>query len=173
MGVFAALFLITFIVGLAVLIGTAVFGELELGDGDGPLGGLLSVTAIATTLFGWGASGLVLSAAGDLTGAVVALLSLAPAAGLVYLFRGMLLPWLARQQSNSQDARAAYAGRTGSVLVAIPANGWGEVSFLDAAGALTRAKAVTAEPEGIGKGQDIYIAEVDQDYVHVVAIPAL
>lgn len=173
MGVFAALFLITFVVGLAVLVGTAVFGELEIGDGDGPLGGLLSVTAVSTVLFGWGASGLLLDAASDLPDLVVALLAVAPAAGLLLVFRGLLLPWMARQQSNSHAGRTAYIGRTGQVRVAIPADGWGEVTFLDESGALTAAKAVTAEPAGIAAGHEVYIADVDADAVHVVAIEPL
>lgn len=170
MGLFAALFLIAFVVGLAVLIGTAIFGELEIGDGDGLFGGLLSITAIATFLFGWGAAGLLLSAAGDLPDVFVALLALLPAAGLVGVFRGLLLPWMARQQSNSHGGRETYIGRTGHARIAIPADGWGEVVFLDEAGALTAAKAVTAEPDGIAAGQEIYIAEVEDDVVHVVAI---
>ncbi|WP_024795171.1 hypothetical protein [Tomitella biformata] len=173
MGIFAALFLITFVVGLAVLIGTAVFGELEISDADGPLGGLLSVTSASTLLFGWGASGLVLAAASDLPHPIVALLAIAPAASLLFVFRGLLLPWMARQQSNSHASRTAYIGRTGQVRVAIPADGWGEVTFLDEDGALTAAKAVTAEPAGITIGQEVYIADVDADVVHVVAITPL
>ena len=52
-------------------------------------------------------------------------------------------------------------------------DGWGEVSFVDSDGNRVRSRAKTAEPAALAKSTPVYIADVDADYVHVVAVPDL
>jgi hypothetical protein len=59
----------------------------------------------------------------------------------------------------------------GTVTLEVPVDGWGEVAFVDSDGTRVRARAVTAEPEALSKTTRVYIADVDADYVHVVAVP--
>jgi hypothetical protein len=93
------------------------------------------------------------------------------AVALVAALNGLLLPYLRRQQANSHRSRASYIGLLGTVTLDVPVGGWGEVSFVDADGNRVRSRAKTSEPGALTKSTQIYIADVDADYVHVVAVP--
>jgi membrane protein implicated in regulation of membrane protease activity len=161
-----------FAVGGIALLVTLLLGDFEGGGHDVGHDGLpfLSLTSLSAAILGAGTGGLLSTWAG--LGALGAgLVALGSAAVLVLVLQGVLMPYLRRQQSNSQRGRASYIGLLGTVTLEIPAEGWGEVSFADADGNRVRARAVTAEPEALLKSTRIYIADVDAEYVHVVAVP--
>lgn len=165
-------FVVCFVVGLVGIVGSFVVGELgELTGGAGGDGmPILGPTTIATALFGIGAGGMV--AAGFDLGVVSSLLVAVLGGGvLVSLTHGLLLPYLLRQQANSHVGRDSYIGALGTVTLALAHGGWGEVSFTDEDGGRVRARAVTEEPRDLPVGTRVYIADVDSDYVHVVAVP--
>jgi hypothetical protein len=58
----------------------------------------------------------------------------------------------------------------GTVTLTIAAEGWGEVSFVDAEGNRVQAKAVSAQPMALTTGTTVYIADVDDQYLHVVTV---
>lgn len=164
-----AAYMAAFAVGAIALLSTLVLTDVGAGgDHDGlPF---LSLTSLSAALLGAGAGGLISSWAG--AGAVAAGgVALAGGIALVVLLQGVVRPYLRRQESNSQVGRASYVGLLGTVTLEIPPDGWGEVSFADAAGNRVRARAVTAEPAALLKATRVYIADVDADYVHVVAVP--
>lgn len=162
-------FLATFVIGLAALAGTAVFGEFDSDVGDDGLP-FLSLTAAATALFGLGAGGLVGELAFDST-AVAVPLGLGTAVVAVFLTRGLLLPYLRRQQANSHTGRAAIIGTVGTVTLDIPAGQWGEVEFTAPDGGRARMRAISDEDGTLRKGARVYINDADKTQLHVVAIP--
>ena len=169
-----AIYLAAFGVGAVAVLTALLLTDVEVGGdgfGFGPDGlPFLSLTSLAAGLLGFGTGGLIAgwSGLGSLGAGVVAGLS-----GLVLIaaLQGVLLPYLRRQQANSQRSRTSYVGLLGTVTLDIPTDGWGEVAFVDADGNRVRARAVTAEPEALTKDTHVYIADVDPDYLHVVTIP--
>jgi membrane protein implicated in regulation of membrane protease activity len=161
-----AVYVATFVVG-----GIAVLSALlltDIGHGDGMP--FLSLTSISTALLGAGTGGLVATWAGS-TSPVAGVVAAGSAVALVAALNGLLLPYLRRQQANSHRSRASYIGLLGTVTLDVPVGGWGEVSFVDADGNRVRSRAKTSEPGALTKSTQIYIADVDADYVHVVAVP--
>ncbi|RVW01070.1 hypothetical protein [Rhodococcus xishaensis] len=160
--------------GLVGIVGTLVVGEVDgdVGAGDGTGTGLplLSVTTAATALFGLGAGGSVAALAGA-HAVVAALASAACAIALVALTRGVLLPLLLRQQANSHISRQHYVGQLGTVTLAIAPGQWGEIVFTDPEGNRVRGQAISPEPDTLPVGAAVYIGEVDDKHLHVVAIP--
>lgn len=164
-----AAYLAAFIVGgIAVL--SALF-LVDFGHGAGHDGlPFLSLTGVSAALLGAGAGGLISSWAG--VGAVGAgLVAIAAAVVLMLAFQGLLLPYLRRQESNSQKSRTSYIGLLGTVTLDVPIGSWGEVAFVDSDGNRVRARAITEEPDVLTKNTSVYIADVDADYLHVVAVP--
>ncbi|QNG19973.1 hypothetical protein G4H71_14705 [Rhodococcus triatomae] len=162
-------FVICLVVGMVALLGAFLVGELaDLGaDVDGlPF---LSLTVVATGLFGFGAGGVAGTWAG--LGTVAAtLLAVGLAIVLVVGTRGLLLPYLLRQQANSHIGRTSYIGSIGTVTLAVEPGGWGEVSFVDPEGNRVLGRAVSDEPVALTPATTVYIADVDDQYLHVVAI---
>ncbi|CAA0117704.1 Uncharacterised protein [Mycolicibacterium vanbaalenii] len=145
--------------------------DLEVGGGSGPDGlPFLSLTSVAAGLLGAGTGGLISTWAGWGT-AISAVVAVGSGLVLIGALQGLLLPYLRRQQSNSQRGRVSYIGLLGTVTLEVPTDGWGEVAFVDVDGNRVRARAVTAEPTALSKATPVYIADVDADYVHVVTIP--
>lgn len=160
-------YLAAFGVGAIAVLTALILTDFELG-GDGlPF---LSLTSLSAGLLGGGAGGLIATwlGMGPIGAAMVAVGS-----GLVLIaaLQGLVLPYLRRQQSNSQRGRASYIGMLGTVTLDVPIDGWGEVAFVDADGNRVRARAVTAEPRTLPKSTPVYIADVDADHIHVVAVP--
>ena len=157
---------------LAMLIvgGIAVLSALLLTDVEHDGMPFLSLTGLSGALLGAGTGGLLSTRAGlgALGAGAVALLS---AIALVAALHGGLLPYLRRQQSNSQHGRASYVGLLGTVTLEVPPGGWGEVTFVDPDGNRVHARAISAEPAALIKSTPVYIADVDRDYLHVVAVP--
>lgn len=161
-----AVYLAAFIVG-----GVSVLAALlltDIGHGDGMP--FLSLTGLSVALVGGGTGGLVATWLG-LGPYVAGAVALAGAAMLVQLLHGVLMPYLRRQESNSHHGRSSYIGLLGTVTLEVPAGGWGEVSFVDSDGNRVFSRAKSAEPTALPKSTTIYIAEIDADFVHVVAVP--
>ncbi len=164
-------YLAAFGVGGVAVLTALLLTDVEVGGGSGPDGlPFLSLTSLAAGLLGAGTGGLIStwSGVGSLGAAIVAVVS---GVVLIAALQGLLLPYLRRQQSNSQRGRVSYIGLLGTVTLDVPTDGWGEVAFVDGEGNRVRARAVTAEPEALLKSTPVYIADVDDDYVHVVTIP--
>jgi membrane protein implicated in regulation of membrane protease activity len=166
-----------FIVGGVAVLASLLLAEFDVGGASGlghagtPDGmPLVSLTSGAAALLGAGAGGLIATWAGlgRLPAGLVAIIS---AVVLLTLLQGLLLPYLRRQQSNSHRGRTSYIGLLGTVTLDVPSDGWGEVSFVDADGNRVRSRAVTAEPRTLTKTTRVYIADVDAEGVHVVAVP--
>ena len=170
-----AVYLAAFVVGgiavLAALLLTEVGAGHAVGHGVGHDGlPFLSMTSLSAGLLGAGTGGLIggWAGLGRLGAGVVAVLS---ALALMAMLQGVLLPYLRRQQSNSVRGRTSYVGLLGTVTLDVPVDGWGEVSFVDGDGNRVRARAVTAESATLPKATHVYIADVDADFLHVVAVP--
>ena len=161
-----AAYLAAFVVG-----GIAVLAALllsDVGHGDGMP--FLSLTGLSVGLLGAGTGGLVGTWLG--WGPVgSAVLAGGCAVVLVFALNGLLLPYLRRQQSNSHRGRSSYVGLLGTVTLELAPGGWGEVSFVDADGNRVFSRARSDEPAALPKDTPVYIAEVDPDFVHVVAVP--
>ncbi len=164
---------VIFAIGLLALLAALFAGEIgDIGDvGDGGLP-FLSLTSLAIALFGFGAGGLGADFAGLPSGVSIGV-GAGVGVALVGVFRGLLLPYMLRQQSNSHFGRASYLGMTGRVELPIEPDGWGEITIADPDGARVRLKARTEESATIKAGAQVYICDVDAEYVRVVAIPAL
>ncbi|GAB07560.1 hypothetical protein GII30_16085 [Gordonia amarae] len=165
---------VIFAVGLLALLAALFAGEIgeigEIGD-DGGLP-FMSLTTLAIGLFGFGAGGLGADFVGLPTGVSIGV-GAGAAVVLVGIFRGLLLPYMLRQQSNSHFGRASYLGMTGRVELPIAPDGWGEITIVDPDGARVRLKARSEEPSTLAAGTQVYICDLDAEYVRVVAIPAL
>jgi hypothetical protein len=160
------IYLAAFIVGAVAVLSALLM--VDVGHGDGMP--FLSLTSLSVLLLGAGTGGLTgtwLHLGAPVTAAIAA----ACAVILVFALNGLLLPYLRRQQANSHKGRASYIGLLGTVTLDVPAGGWGEVSFVDADGNRVHSRAKTSEPAALPKSTQVYIADVDPDFVHVVAIP--
>jgi hypothetical protein len=165
-----AVYLAAFVVGAVAVLSALVLADFgaHLGAGDGlPF---LSLTSLSAGVLGAGTGGLVATWAGAGTAAAGGV-AVGSAAVLIAVLNGVLLPYLRRQQANSHRGRASYIGLLGTVSLEVPVGGWGEVSFVDADGNRVRARAKTAEPAALAKSTPVYIADVDADFLHVVAVP--
>lgn len=159
-------YLAAFAVGAIALLTALLL--TDLGHDGMPF---LSLTGMAAALVGTGAGGLVGTWAGF--GALPAgALGLGTGATLVGILHGVVLPYLRRQESNSQHGRSDYIGLLGTVTLDVPPGGWGEVAFIDPDGNRVRSRAISPEPQTLAKATRVYIADVDADYLHVVAVPA-
>jgi hypothetical protein len=176
-----AVYVVAFIVGSVAVLASLLLTEFDIGGGHGIGHGVgdvgspdgmpfLSLTSLSAALLGAGAGGLIGSWAGwgGLTAGGVALGS---AVVLLLILQGLLLPYLRRQQSNSQKGRISYVGLLGTVTLEVPSEGWGEIAFVDTEGNRVRSRAVTDETETLRKATLVYISDVDADAVHVVAVP--
>lgn len=167
-----AVYLAAFAVGAVAVLSAFLLVDFgaHLGAGDGlPF---LSLTSLSAGVLGAGTGGLVATWAG--AGAATAgVIAVGSAVALMAALNGVLLPYLRRQQANSHRGRASYIGLLGTVSLEVPVGGWGEVSFVDADGNRVRARAKTAEPAALAKATPVYIADVDADFLHVVAVPDL
>ncbi|MEV3901479.1 hypothetical protein AB0K11_04075 [Mycobacterium sp. NPDC050551] len=163
-----AVYLAAFVVGAVAVLSALLLAEVGHGDGMP----FLSLTGLSAAILGAGAGGLI----GTWTGlpAVGSAAAAGGAAVVMYgLLQGVLLPYLRRQEANSHRGRSSYVGLLGTVTLEVPAEGWGEVSFVDADGNRVRSRARTDEPTALPKSTQVYIADVDAEYVHVVAVPDL
>ncbi|MCV7288418.1 MULTISPECIES: hypothetical protein [Mycolicibacterium] len=161
-----AVYLAAFVVGGVALLSALLLADIGHGDGMP----FLSLTGVSAALVGAGTGGLIGTWVGMETFAT-ALLAGACAVVLVFVLNGVLLPYLRRQQSNSHKGRSSYIGLLGTVTLEVPAGGWGEVSFVDADGNRVFSRAKSDEPAALPKSTRIYIADIDSDFVHVVAVP--
>ena len=161
-----AIYLAAFIVGAVAVLSALLLADVGHGDGMP----FLSLTGLSVLLLGAGTGGLV--GTWLRLGAVLTpVLAASCAIVLVFALNGLLLPYMRRQQSNSHKGRASYIGLLGTVTLDVPADGWGEVSFVDADGNRVHTRAKTDESAALPKATQVYIADVDADFVHVVAVP--
>lgn len=165
-GVVTIVYLAAFAVGAIALLTALLL--TDFGHDGLPF---LSLTGMSAALVGTGAGGLVGTWAGF--GAVpAAALGLGTGLTLTLLLQGVALPYLRRQEANSQHGRSAYIGLLGTVTIDVPPGGWGEIAFVDPDGNRVRSRAISPEPQTLAKATRVYIADVDAEYLHVVAVPA-
>lgn len=160
-----AVYLAAFAVGAIALL--TALALTDIGHDGMPF---LSLTGVSAALVGAGTGGLVGTWA-RLGGLGAGVLGLGSAVALAGVLHGVALPYLRRQQSNSQHGRTTYIGLLGTVTLEVPAGGWGEVAFVDPDGNRVRSRAVSGEPLALTKDTRVYIADVDREYLHVVAVP--
>lgn len=160
-----AVYLAVFAVGAVAVLCAVLL--TDLGHDGMPF---LSLTTVSAALLGAGTGGLVSGGAGlgSMGAGVVAGVS---AVALVAGLQGVVVPYLRKQQSNSQRGRSSYIGLLGTVTLDVPADGWGEVAFVDPDGNRVRSRAISTEAHTLAKSTQVYIADVDADYVHVVGVP--
>jgi hypothetical protein len=154
-----------------VVGGIAVLSALlltDIGHGDGMP--FLSLTGLSAALLGAGTGGLIGTWVG-LPALAGGLIAGGSAVALVVALNGLFVPYLRRQEANSHRGRSSYIGQLGTVTLDVPVGGWGEVSFVDVDGNRVRSRAKTSETQALPKSTPIYIADVDADFVHVVAVP--
>jgi membrane protein implicated in regulation of membrane protease activity len=163
------LYVAAFVVGGIAVVSALVMTDFNVGTGHDGMP-FLSLTGLAAGLVGGATGGLVSTWAG-LGGWGSAIIALVSAATLIAALQGAVLPYLRRQQANSHRGRSSYIGLLGTVTLDVPADGWGEVSFVDNDGNRVRSRAKTSEPATLPKSTRVYIADVDADFLHVVAVP--
>ena len=83
------------------------------------------------------------------------------------------MPYIRRQQANSHQGRASYIGLSAPSPSSYRQAAGVRISFVDTGGNRVRARAKSTEPNPLPKATPVYIADVDADYVHVVAVPDL
>ncbi len=164
-----AAYVAMFAVGAIAVLTALLLTDFDLGAHHDGLP-FLSLTGLSAGLIGAGTGGLISSWAG-LPAVGAGAVALGCGVTLMAAFQYLLLPYLRRQEGNSHRGRADYIGRLGTVTLEVAPGGWGEVTFLDADGNRVHARAVTAETAPLAKSTRIYIADVDADVVHVVAVP--
>jgi hypothetical protein len=162
-----AVYVAAFVVGGIAVLSALLLGDVGHGDGMP----FLSLTGLSAGLLGAGTGGLAGTWAG-LPAIAAGVAALGSALVLILALNGLLVPYLRRQQANSHRGRASYIGLLGTVTLDVPVDGWGEVSFVDPDGNRVRSRAKTSELAALPKSTQIYIADVDAEYVHVVAVPA-
>ncbi|CAJ1508543.1 NfeD family protein [[Mycobacterium] holstebronense] len=160
-----AVYLAAFAVGAIALLTALLL--TDIGHDGMPF---LSLTGMSAALVGTGAGGLVATWAG-FSGLPAGALGLGTGVTLALILHGVVLPYLRRQESNSQHGRSAYIGLLGTVTIDVPPGGWGEIAFVDPDGNRVRSRAISPEPQTLAKATRVYIADVDADYLHVVAVP--
>lgn len=140
-------FLILGAVGIVLLLFSLVAGELLDGVLDGLGGDWLSGAAIAAFLAAFGFAGALALNAGSGTGvaAGVGLGAGAVAGG----FAGWLTTTLTKDGGDATPRSGDLAGHDGTVISAVPADGYGEVSVV-IAGHITKLNARAAEPLAVG-----------------------
>ncbi|MGC0362023.1 membrane protein implicated in regulation of membrane protease activity [Rhodococcus sp. 27YEA15] len=164
------IFTLCFVVGIVALVGAFAVGEVaDFGGGHADGLPFLSLTTLATALFGFGAGGLAAHLIGASTPLAV-VVAVVVAGILVAVTRGLLMPYILRQQDNSHIGRTSYQGLLGTVTLTISPADWGEISFVDPDGNRVQAKAVSAQPIALTTGTTVYIADVDDQYLHVVTV---
>jgi hypothetical protein len=164
-----AVYVAAFVVGGIAVLVTLLLTDLDFGGTHDGVP-FLSLTSLSAGLLGAGTGGLVATWAG--VGAVgTGAIAVISALLLIFALQGLLLPFLRRQEANSAHGRDSYIGRLGTVTLDVPADGWGEIQFVDAAGNRVRARAVTDEPAPLPKATPVYICDVDPEFVHVVSVP--
>ncbi|MFL0179693.1 MULTISPECIES: hypothetical protein [unclassified Mycobacterium] len=161
-----AVYLAAFAVGAIALLTALLL--TDIGHDGMPF---LSLTGMSAALVGTGAGGLVGTWAG-FSALPAGALGLGTGVTLALILHGVVLPYLRRQESNSQHGRSAYVGLLGTVTIDVPPGGWGEIAFVDPDGNRVRSRAISPEPQTLAKATRVYIADVDADYLHVVAVPA-
>lgn len=123
-------------------------------DADGPF----NLMAIAAFLVGFGAFGWAASAYGDMSaGAEVALALVGGAA--MFSVPLVVTRGLRRQSTSSNFSLADFAGLVGTVVVAIPAGGFGTVSVTHQG----ESRTVIARASGVGsfeQGQAVRVTQV-------------
>ena len=160
-----AVYLAAFAVGAIALLTALLL--TDIGHDGMPF---LSLTTVSAALLGAGTGGLVGGWAG-LGGLGAGATALASGAALAAVLQGVARPYLRRQQSNSHHGRSSYIGLLGTVSLDVPAEGWGEVSFVDPDGNRVHSRDVSTEAHTLTKSTLVYIADVDAEYVHVVTVP--
>ncbi|MGV0635124.1 hypothetical protein ABQE69_14210 [Mycolicibacillus trivialis] len=163
----SAVYLAVFAVGAVGVLTALLLTDIDAGADGMPL---LSLTSLSAALLGAGTGGSVGTAAG-LGAVATAVVAAASGVALLVVLQVVVLPYLRGQQGNSQRGRASYIGLLGTVTLDVPVDGWGEVAFVDADGNRVRSRAVSAETDPLTKSTRVYIADVDTDFVHVVAVP--
>lgn len=162
--------------GLALLVLSFALGELfEFGDhgvevsGDADHGSFswFSTKLLAAGMVGLGGFGYLAASYGAATFlawliAIVGFIVVAVAAQF-----GVLGP-MSRQQANSLINRESYKGHEGTVHLAIPATGMGQIVFRDPNGARTVVAAVSSDQQAIPFGAPVYIVDVRSDCVVVM-----
>lgn len=134
-------------IGLLLLAVSFVAGELLDGVLDGLGGDWLSGAAIAGFLAAFGFGGALALNAGTGTGlaAAVGVAAGATAGG----FAGWLTTTLSRDGGDAGIRSADLTGREGTVISAVPADGYGEVT-VTVTGHLTKLNARAEEPLAVG-----------------------
>lgn len=140
------LFLVLGGLGLVLLVASLVLGEVFDGLLDGIGGDILSTAAVAGFLSGFGFTGAIVAPALG-TGVAIGVglvggLALGGVAGL--LTRG-----LSRARTDATPSSGALVGLAGTVVTAVPSQGYGEVSVV-VAGHLTKLNARADEALGVG-----------------------
>jgi hypothetical protein len=137
------LFLVLGGLGLVLLVASLVLGEVFDGLLDGVGGDILSTAAVAGFLSGFGFTGAIVAPA---LGSGVAI-----GLGLVggVALAGLLTRGLSRARTDATPSSGALVGLAGTVVTAVPSQGYGEVSVV-VAGHLTKLNARAEEALGVG-----------------------
>jgi hypothetical protein len=140
-------FIVIGVVGLALLALSLVAGEVLDGALDGLGGDWLSGAAVAGFLAAFGFGGALALNAGTGTGvATLVGLGAGAAAGGV---AGWLTSTLSKDDGDATPRSADLTGREGTVISAVPSDGYGEVSVV-VSGHITKLNARAVEPLAVG-----------------------
>ncbi|MFN0283785.1 MAG: hypothetical protein ACKVZ6_17665 [Kineosporiaceae bacterium] len=135
-------FIVIGVIGLLLLVASLVLGEVFDGLFDAIGGDVLSTAAVAGFLAAFGFAGAI---AARSAGGTVAVLVGVVAGVVVGGVAGVVTRGLSRSRTDATPTSGALVGLAGTVVTAVPSQGYGEVS-VTVAGHLTKlnARAETA-----------------------------
>lgn len=157
-------FAVCAVIGVLVLIASLVMGDFGFGSHvDVPGLPWLSAPALAAGVGVFGVVGWPLAAGTSLSTGAVVLISAAAGVGAYGLLMVVLRAMRHAQTGTVAGLRAAV-GRPGTVTMAIPAGGWGQVSYLDAESVRATTNAVLVDgAEALADGAHVLIVDVEDD----------
>jgi membrane-bound ClpP family serine protease len=150
-------------VGVLAVSSTLVMYRLFLGRTDDSTPPL-RILAGETGLIGVGVGGLTGAWAGfDSLGS--GLITVAVTAALVLALYCVVFPRMRRRRAIHD--RAGYVGLSATVTRDVPADDFGEVSFVDSEGNQVRLPAKSDEAATLTKSTRVHIIAVDDEFIHV------
>lgn len=153
------------VIGVLVLIASLVLGDMDFGGADVDAAGLpwLSAPALAAAVGVFGVVGWPLSVGTDLDVPVV--VGIAAAAGIgAYGLLMAVLRSMRRAQTGTVVGLSAAVGTIGELSMAIPAGGWGQVSYVDSESVRSVTTAILVDPDAAAAaGDQVLIVDVEDD----------
>ncbi|GAA1011617.1 hypothetical protein [Tsukamurella strandjordii] len=157
-------FAICAVVGVLTLVASLVLGDMDFGGVDTDAGlPWLSAPALAAAVGVFGVVGWPLSVGTDLAAPVVAVIAALAGVGAYGLLM-VVLRSMRRAQTGAVAGLGAAVGTIGELSMAIPAGGWGQVTYVDSESVRSTTTAILVDPKAAAaNGDQVLIVDVEGD----------